>query len=144
MHPKGFTLFETVSVMMIIAISCLSLQFSTRYIEEMKFNTLIKEVERGIRSAQYMAHTTGKEYNILCSERVIYIRPGYEKVIYKFNMQEHVYIPVNITGKYISFKGSMAPSKAGTIELVHTVLRKKARITIRVATGKTTVYLEKL
>ncbi len=144
MNQKGFSLMEVVIVTLLIAIGSSFLKLGVNYAEEVRFKVLVKEVEKGIKSAQYMANLTGREYNIVCTEKAVYIRPGYKAAIYKFNMDKHVVIPRDITGKQISFSGRMAPSKAGTIELVNTALSKKARITIRVATGKTTVYFEKL
>lgn len=144
MNQKGVSLLEVVLVMMLIGIGSACVSTRASYVEEVRFNTLIKEVERGIMSAQYMAISSGREYNILCTEKAVYIRPGFKKAVYKFDMGKNVTIPRNITGKQISFNGRLAPSKAGTIELVNTSLGKRARITIRVATGKTTIYYDKL
>jgi hypothetical protein len=144
MTHKGFSLLETALVLMIMTVSMICVSTHTNFVEEVRFNTLVRQVESGIISAQYMATATGREYNVLCTQKTIYIRPGYRKAVYVFDMGRHVSIPRNITGKYISFPGGMAPSKAGTIELINTALSKKARITVRIATGKTTIYFEKL
>ncbi|WP_069998212.1 pilus assembly FimT family protein [Cellulosilyticum sp. I15G10I2] len=144
MNQKGFTLLEIVVVTLLVTIGGSCIKLGMGYAEEIRFTALVKEVERGIRSAQHMANLTGREYNIVCTEKAVYIRSGIQPAIYKFSMDKHVTIPRDITGKQISFAGKMAPSKGGTIELVNKALSKRARITIRVATGKTTVYFEKL
>jgi len=144
MKQKGFSLLEMVLVMLLLSIGVLCTTMHALYVEEVKFTTLVKQVETGIKSAQYMANITGREYNIFCTEKVVYIRPGYLKAIYVLNMGKNVTIPRDITGKQISFNGVLAPSKGGTIILINTALQKRARITIRVATGKTSVYFEKL
>lgn len=144
MKQKGFSLLEMVLVILLMSIGISCAAMNTHYVEEMRFSTLVKQVERGIKSAQYMANSTGREYNVLCTEKCVYIRPGYKKAVYVFDMGEHVTIPRDITGKQISFSGTLAPSKGGTIILVNTALQKRARITIRIATGKTTIYFEKL
>ncbi len=143
MNQKGFSVLEVVLVMLLIGIGGACASPKTQQVEEIRFRALARQVEKGIISAQYMAISTGREYNILCTEKAVYVRPGFQKAIYKFDMGRHVTIPRNITGKKISFNGSMAPSKGGTIELVNASLRKRARITVRIATGKTTIYYEK-
>ncbi|MDF2613646.1 MAG: hypothetical protein K0S71_1432 [Clostridia bacterium] len=144
MKQKGFSLLEVILVMLILSIGTVCVHTHTLYVEKMKFDILVKEVEKGIKSAQYMANITGREYNVLCTEKKVYIRPGYKKAVYVFDMGKNVVIPRDITGKQISFNGRMAPAKGGTILLINTALKKEARITIRVATGKTTIYFNKL
>lgn len=142
MALKGHTLIETVIVILLISLGGYTLHISKRYMQEATLNILAKEVEQGIISAQQMAVSTGRQYNIYCLSNRILIRQGVEAPIYKINMPNEVTIPSNITGKWIRFEGKIAPSKAGTIELVHNGLRKSARITVRVATGKTTIYFD--
>lgn len=144
MKQKGFSLLEVILAITLIMISIGYVCAHTAYVENIRFKMLVKKVETSIKNAQYMAITTGKEYNIVCTQKVIYIRPGYEKAIYVEEMGKNVYIPRDTTGKYISFNGKMAPSRGGTIELVNTALEQKAKVTIRVATGKTAVYFEPL
>lgn len=144
MNQKGYSLLEIVFVMLLISIGSSLLYVSVDFMEQLHFKTLVKQVERGIKSAQYMANMTGREYNVLCTDNAVYIRPGFGTAIYKFQMNQHITIPRDITGRQISFAGKIAPSKGATIEFVHKGLSQKARITIRVATGKTTVYFDKL
>lgn len=144
MKPKGYTLIEVLAVILMIGIIGSSIQVGSAYVQRVAFETLVKEVEKGIINAQQRAVATGRQYNVYCTEKKVYIRQGVNPPIYLFQMGEEVTIPIHITGKHIKFNGTMAPSKAGTIEFLHRSLGKKARITIRVATGKTTVYFEAL
>ena len=145
MKQDGFSLLEVIIVMLLLMIGSFGLNASTRYVEETKFKVLVKQVEKGIKSAQYMASITGREYNVYCGEKTVYIilnARDSRKAVYMFEMDKNISIPRNITGKSITFSGGMAPSKGGTIEFINTALAKRARITVRIATGKTTIYFE--
>ena len=149
MNQKGYSFLEMILVVLLISIVG-SIGLSTRLVEEVRFKVLVKEVETGIRQAQRRAVATGIQYNVYCTKEKIYIRQGNNPAIYKIAIGKEVTIPTKdidgsfMTGKNIKFHGRIAPSKAGTIELVHHGLKKKARITVRVATGKTTVYFESI
>ena len=144
MDKQGFTLLETVAITMLSGLMLCSISLGTQYTEQIAFTTFVRQVENGIKSAQYMANLTGKGYNVYCASRAIYIRQGINKAIYKFALSKHVSLSYDTTFKQMNFLGKLGPTQGGSIVLVDTRLAKKARITIRVATGKTTVYYEKL
>lgn len=150
MNQKGFSFLELIIVILLSSIIGSGVVFSARMIEEAQFRALVTEVAQGIKCAQQRAVATGKQYNIYCTKQKIYIRQGNNIPLYKIEVGDEVTIPVKnadgtlMTGKDIKFYGKMAPSQAGTIVLIHQSLKKRARITIRVATGKTTVYFESI
>lgn len=144
MHKKGFTLIETVIVMMLSGLILCSVSLGTKYAEQVAFTTFVKQVENGIKSAQYMANLTGKGYTVYCVKGFIYIKPGSKKPIYTFEMGPHVSLSPETTIKQVYFIGKMVPEKVGSIVLVNSRLAKKARITLRIATAKTTIYYDNL
>lgn len=150
MNQRGFSFLEMVLVVLLSSIIGTGAVMSTKLVQEVQFKALVQEVEQGIRQAQQRAVATGKQYNIYCTKQKIYIRQGNNPAFYKIEIGNGVTILIKdsngkvMTGKNIKFYGKMAPSKAGTIVLIHQGLKKKARITIRVATGKTTVYFESI
>nr|WP_302599279.1 type II secretion system protein [uncultured Cellulosilyticum sp.] len=150
MNQKGFSFLELIIVILLSSIVGSGVVLSTRIVQEVQFKALVTKVEQGIRYAQQRAVATGKQYNVYCTKQKIYIRQGNNIPLYKIEVGDEVTIPTKnadgtfMTGKDIKFHGKMAPSQAGTIVLIHQGLKKKARITIRVATGKTTVYFESI
>lgn len=144
MRQKGFTLLEVVSVILIMGMMSYSMKLSATYLEEVQFKHLVEEVEKGVICAQQMAAMTGENYKVCCMAHEIYIKKGIEKPLYTFKVDDEITLPGSMTGGEIYFHGKMAPQKGGTIELIHTKLHKKARITVRIATGKTRIYYEKL
>lgn len=150
MNRCGFSFLEIILVVLLSSIIGTGAIMSTKLVQEVRFKALVSEVEQGIRQAQQRAVATGKQYNVYCTKEKIYIRQGNQPAFYKIKIGNGVTIPIKdnkgqvMTGKNIKFYGKMAPSKAGTIVLIHQGLKKKARITVRVATGKTTVYFESI
>ncbi len=148
MNQEGFSFLELIMVILLSSLLGASAIMSTDIVQEVRFKALVTEVVQGINYAQQQAVATGKQYNIYCMKQKIYIRQGNNIPLYTIEMDENITIPIRdkdgtlMSGKNIKFLGKMAPSKAGTIILVHQSLEKKARITVRVATGKTTVYFE--
>lgn len=150
MNQKGFSFLELIIVILLSSIIGSGVVFSTHIVQEVQFKALVTRVAQGIKCAQQWAVATGKQYNVYCTKEKVYIRQGNNPPLYKIEVGDEVTIPVKnadgtlMTGKNIKFCGKMAPSQAGTIILIHQGLKKKARITIRVATGKTTVYFESI
>lgn len=148
MNRCGFSFLELVLVVLLSGIIGSGAMMSTKLVQEIRFKTLVNEVEQGIHQVQQRAVATGKQYNVYCTKEKIYFRQGNNPAFYKIQIEKGVTIPIKdykgntMSGKHIKFYGKMSPSKAGTIVLINQELKKKARITVRVATGKTTVYYE--
>lgn len=127
----------------------LSTQIGSQIVQKVQFESVVNEVAQGIRQIQQCSVMTGRQYNIYCTQNKIYLRQGNVPAFYKIWVQNGVEVSIRdnkgklMTGKNIKFYGTMAPAKAGTIILKHTGLNKEARITVRVATGKVTVYYKK-
>lgn len=139
---KGYTFIELIGVILLSSILGCTAMVGHRYVQTVTFHSKVKEVETGIVFARQAAIRTGRYYNVYCTSEKIYIRCGVEPALYKIQLGSGMKVDKESTGKHIMFIGSMAPSKAGTIILVHEGLRRRARITVRIATGKTTVYFE--
>lgn len=124
----------------------LSVKMGIKRVQRLQFESVVNEVVQGVREIQQCSVMTGRQYNIYCMENKIYLRQGNEPAFYKIVVQGGTKVSIRddqgqlMTGKNIKFYGKMAPSKAGTIVLKHTSLNQEARITVRVATGKVTVY----
>ena len=144
MNQKGHTLIEIIMVIFLMVLISQSIIIGTRFIKQVAFYKLVYEVEQCIILARDAAVATGDQYNTYCFSDRIIVRQGMTKPIYTVKMIYDVYIPNDITGKWIRFKGTMATSKAGTITLVCKSLGIQADITVRIATGKTTVYYRAL
>lgn len=144
MNQKGYTLIEMISIILLVSIVGCSLSLGSRWIKTVAFRSLVREVEHGIINAQQMAAATGMLYKVSVdfNENQILVSQGNKEPIYTFQIGDEVTISKDVTGSTIKFNGHMAPSGAKTIQLIHEKLGVKARITIRVATGKTTVYFE--
>lgn len=149
MNQRGFSFLELILVIFLISIMSLSANVSIRLVQKVQFESVVNEVVQGIRQIQQCAVMTGNQYNIYCMQNKIYLRQGNAPAFYKIVIQDGVVVSIRddqgrqMTGKNIKFYGKMAPSKAGTIVLKHIGLKEEARITVRVATGKVTVYYKK-
>ncbi len=140
MNSKGYTLVEMIVVILLVGVVGSTISISSKLIQQVAFMQLVQEVEKDIIFARDAAVATGKQYNIYCFSNRVLVRQGVEKPIYTTKLSRGIYIPDSITGKWIKFYGTMASPKTGTITLVCTSLHMQARITLRIATGKTTVY----
>ncbi len=139
MKQEGYTLVEMLAVVLLIGIVCLGSMLSVKLAQKARFCAQVQEVERGIIFARDTATMTGDQYNTYCFSNRVLVRQGCEKPIYTIRLSEGTYIPDTITGKWIRFNGTMASPQTGTITLVCEDIGLKADITVRIATGKTTI-----
>lgn len=141
---KGFTLIEIVCVIILLGLLTPLVGIKGQEaISRAHLNKVVNEIVIGIEESKIYAVQTGKQYNLYCFSNRVLLRQGitYRR---KICIPEGITIPDNITGKWIRFKGSFAPVRAGTIELHCKKLNKRVRITVGVATGKVRVYEESL
>lgn len=144
MNCKGYTLIEILIVIFLVALTSEAISHSTRLVKKTVFIQLVNEVEQDVIFARDAATATGKQYNVYCFSNRVILRQGVQKPIHTTKMIQDVYIPNDITGKWIKFYGTMASPKTGTITLICKPLGMQANITVRIATGKTTVYYRTL
>ena len=148
MNQKGYSLLEVILVILLSSIIGSSIVVTTKFVEEVRFKTLVSEVEAGIRQAQRYAVATGEQYDVQCQEKKIIVKASDKSCIHEIKIDSQIIVALKdekgkeMTGKRLGFHASMAPLKAGTIVLVDHQIKQKALITVRVATGKTTVYFE--
>ncbi|PHV72348.1 hypothetical protein CS063_02400 [Sporanaerobium hydrogeniformans] len=140
-NDTGFTLIETVLVLFLSSFLIGALLGGVKQLERARFEAYLKEVQTGILSAQQMATLTGTSYTLYCGSRDIFILKGGVS-FYRFPMSRKVeMLPDETTLQRGTFNGS-SRSCAGSIVLVHRGLKEKATFTIRVASGKLTLYKE--
>ena len=136
MKQKGITLIETVVVVGLLSIIMGAGLMNTSIVHNVRFNKAVNEVEQALIYARQATVMTGNEHNIYCFSNRVFVRRGIQKPIYIVDLGEEVYIPDGCTGKKIFFCESMAVVKAGTIELISKAIKRKAEITVGIATGK--------
>lgn len=142
-NQKGYTLIELVMVLLLIALLGSGVQIGNRMVKEVTLKAKVSEVVKGIEYIKQSAVTTGNTYAIICFENRVLFRQLPHDTLYKVQLGQHIAVPASMTGEhFFQFTGTMAPSKAGTLILKDKSLRKQARITVGVATGKVRVYYE--
>lgn len=143
MNSKGFTFIEVVCVIVLISIVGGMAITGTRFMEHIEFRTKVMEVEQAFNYAREHAVKTGKTYSVPYINDKLYVKQGMNPCNYKIIFDGGTYVSEDSTGKNIMFRGTMAPSKAGTLELVNDRIGKRAEITVRIATGKVTTYIDR-
>ena len=137
MNQKGYALVEVIVVVLLSSIIGSYVIVGTDFLEELRFKTLISEVERGIRQAQRRAVATGKIMQVYCTKEKIYIREGWKVADYTIAIDKGIILPTKdaqgnaVSGKVIYFNGSMRPSKSGTITLIHEKLKAGGRSVVK-------------
>lgn len=144
MGCKGYSLIEVVVVILVISLIGSSISIGKRMVDMTVFHHLVKEVEQDLIFARDAATATGRQYNVYCFSDSVLLRQGVKKPIHTTMLSRGIYIPNNITGKWIKFNGTMASGTPGTITLVSKSLGIQADITVRIATGKITIYYRAL
>ena len=144
MDSKGYSLVEMIMVIFLIGMLGSFVEVGSKLLMEAKFQATVTEVERGLNMARQMAVGTGRQYNVLCIGNRVLIRRSIEEPLHRIYGGQSMQLSCSTSDKLILFDGHAAPSKAGTITVKHKGLKKQARITVRIATGKTTVYIEPL
>lgn len=139
MKESGHSLIEVLMVVLLIGLIGGTINIGTYLVQRASFEKKVVEVEQGIMWARDAATMTGRRYNIYCLRNRVLVRQGTEKPKHTIRLSEGLYIPRDITGKFIRFNGTMASPRTGTITIVCEALGLQADITVRVATGKTTV-----
>lgn len=142
-NQRGYTLLELVIVGLLIALLGSSIQISNRMLKEVTLKAKVSEVVEGIEYMKQSAIATGNNYALICSDHYILFKGLPYDTLFTVQLGENITVPADITGKYFfRFNGTMAPSGAGTLTLRDKSLRRQARITVGVATGKIRVYYE--
>ena len=139
MKQKGYTLVELVVVIAIISITLGTVLNSVNDIQKMAFRGSVREVEEALVYVRQAAVKTGRQYNVYCFSNRILVRQGVNKPLYTIHLSRGTYIPDNITGKHLIFRGSMASPKTGTITLINKEINEYVDITVYIATGKIAV-----
>lgn len=143
MKQSGFTLIESLLVVLLMGIMSLMLFTGSRQLERITFNNKVKEVVSGIEYIKSAAALTGVSFTSYCFTDSVWFRKEL-KTVNEIFLEDTMQIPRGITGKRLNFSGTIAPEKAGTIIINNTHLKMRARITVGVATGKVRVYLEEI
>lgn len=118
--------------------------YSIEMVQQVAFESKVNEVVQAVEYVKHHAVMTGRQYNTFCFENRILIRRERDKPIYTIYLDKGMYIPQYITGRFLIFDGSAVVDQAGTIEMISKPLKKKARITVGVATSKVRVYYEEI
>ena len=140
---KGYTLIELVTVLLLMALLGCGVQIGNRMVKEVTLKAKVSEIVKGIEYIKQSAAVTGNTYAIICFENRILFRKLPHDTLYKVQLGQNIRVPAHMTGEhFFKFKGTMAPSKGGTLILKDKSLRKQARITVGIATGKVRVYYE--
>lgn len=144
-NQKGMTLIELVMVIVLIGVVGSGVTVGQRMLREVTLEAKVKEVVTGLEYIKRSAVATGQQYNVVCFENRVLVRRGIDRPLYTIRLGDHIKVPYGITGQWIRFKGTVAPSGgAATITLVDEILRKKVDITVGVATGKVRLYYKTL
>lgn len=142
-NQRGYTLIELVMVCLLIALLGSSIQIGNRMLKEVTLKAKVSEVVEGIEYMKQSAVATGNTYALICFENGIWFRRLPNDTYYKIQLGKNITVPADMRGEhFFKFKGTMAPSKGGTLILKDKALGKQARITLGIATGKIRVYYE--
>ena len=144
MKERGFTLVEIVVVIAILGISMGTIVTSVKWVQRIQFTATVRQVEESLTYVRQAAVKTGRQYNLYCFSNRVLVRQGVQKPIYTVHLSKGTYIPDNITGKNLVFRGSMASLKTGTITLINEEINQRADITVYIATGKIAVKYKSL
>ena len=142
-NQKGYTLIELVMVILLMALLGSGVQIGNRMVKEVTLKAKVNEVVKGIECMKQSAVATGNLYAIICFENRVLFRKLPHDTLYKVQLGKDITVPASMIGDHLfKFNGTMAPSKGGTLILRDKSLRKQARITVGIATGKVRVYYE--
>lgn len=144
MASKGYSLVETIIVIFLVGLMGCFAEAGSKMLMEVQFKTKVTEIEQGLNAAKQMAVSTGCSYNVLCIANNILVRRGIKAPLYRIEGGRGMKLSCSTQDKLILFSGRIAPYRGGTIFVEHKALKKRARITVRIGTGKTTVYIEPL
>lgn len=146
---KGFSIIEGAVVILMIGIVSMTVQVGTTYAKKQQFKAVVEEIAIGTSYAQQMAIATGQIYECLYKKDEFYIRIKANgkvkgKRIKTFKLPDDYFIEQRVGDVKVIFGGSAAPHLAQTIKICSPALNSQARITVRIATGKTTIYYDKI
>lgn len=141
-NQKGYTLIELVMVLLLMALLGSGVQISNRMVKAVTLKAKTSEVVEGIEYIKQSAVATGNTYAIICFEDRILFRKLPHDTLYKVQLGKNIRVPADRVGEhFFVFRGTMA-TKGDTLILKDKSLRKQARITVGIATGKVRVYYE--
>lgn len=143
MKQSGFTLIESLLVVLLMGIVSLMLFVGSRQVERITFHNKVREVVNSIEYIKSAAAMTGSSFTSGCFTHSIRFSKE-PTTVNEIFLGDSMEIPKKSTDKLLKFTGTIAPEKARTIIINNNYLKISARITVGVGTGKVRVYLEEI